>query len=205
MSRYTGPQWRINRRENATVLGVSEKWKRRPTAPGKSANSGPSRRPSEYGMQFREKQKVKRGYGMTEKQFRKFFGQAQKSLGNTGTVFLQMLEMRLDNVVFRLGLAHTRMHARQLVNHGHVQLNGRKHTIPSTIVKPGDEIKIKAKIAKTDAYKQTVEELKTVKVPEWLEKLKDGGKVNAAPTRDMIDPAIRERLIIELYSKYNIK
>ncbi len=205
MARYIGPKWRINRRENSTVIGVSEKWKARPTAPGKGANSGPTRRPSDYGVQFREKQKVKRTYGMQEKQFRRFFSIAQKSLGNTGTVFLQMLEMRIDNVVFRLGLAKTREQARQMVNHGHIQLNGRKHTIPSTMLKPGDEIKVKSKMLNSEAYKLTLDELSKLPTPEWLERFSDGGKVSAAPLREMIDPSIKERLIIELYSKYNIK
>lgn len=203
--KYTGPKWRINRRENATVLGVSEKWKRKSYPPGKAPRSGPSRRPSEYAVQFREKQKVKRTYGMTERQFRRFFSIAQRAIGNTGIKFLQLLEMRMDNVVFRLGFAKTRAHARQMVNHGHFLLNGKKHNIPSTILKPGDEITLKPKVAKSEDYKITLEELKNVQVPDWLQRLSTGGKVAAEPTRDMIDPSIKERLIIELYSKYNIK
>lgn len=205
MARYTGPKWRINRREGATVKGASEKWKKRTNPPGMAASTGTGRRPSDYGAQFREKQKVKRTYGLQERQFRRFFAMAQKSVGNTGTKFLQLLEMRIDNVVYALGLAKTRAQARQMVTHGHILLNGKKHDVASTILKPGDEIQVKDSIAKADAYKLLLEELKMVKVPEWLDRLANGGKVNAVPLREMIDPSIKERLIIELYSKYNIK
>lgn len=199
MARYTGPKWRINRRENASVMGDSDKWRRRPTAPGQFPTS--KKRPSEYALQFREKQKVKRTYGMQEKQFRRFFKLAQKAEGNTGTRLLQLLEMRMDNVIYRLGYAATRRQARQLVSHGHVLLNGRKHDVPSTIMQPGDELQIKDKTFKSDAFKLRTEELKNVQMPAWLEKFSQGGKVNAEPTRDMMDQSIKERLIIELYSK----
>jgi small subunit ribosomal protein S4 len=205
MARYTGSKWKINRREGATVVGVSEKWKKRPTAPGKDPSAGMARRASEYGVQFREKQKLKRTYGMQEKQFKRFFGLAQKAVGNTGTKFLQLLELRMDNVLFRLGLAKTRAQARQMISHGRVTLNGTKHDVPSTILKPGDEIKFGTKLKASDAFKLTLEELASVKVPEWLERFSDGGKVQAIPVRDMIDPSIKERLIIEYYSKFSIK
>jgi len=199
MARYTGPKWRINRRENASVLGTGEKWRRRNSAPGQFPS--PKKRPSEYAVQFREKQKVKRMYGLQERQFRRFYGLAQKSTGNTGTRFLQLLEMRADNVLYRLGFAHTRAQARQLVSHGNVLLNGKKHAVPSTILQPGDEIVVKESLLNSDAFKQRVEELKTVKTPEWLEKYSGGGKVTAEPTREMMDPSIKERMIVELYSK----
>ncbi|MCA9387396.1 30S ribosomal protein S4 [Candidatus Dojkabacteria bacterium] len=199
MARYTGPKWRINRRENAVVKGTSEKWRKRPTAPGMHGHR--RSRYGEYMVQFREKQKVKRTYGMLEKQFRRFFKLARKSTGNTGTRLLQLLELRLDNVVFRLGFANTRDQARQLVTHGHITLNGKKHNIPSTILNAGDEIAFTDKFSKTDIFKLTKEELSSVPVPEWLSKLAKGGKVTAEPTREMMDPSIREQLIIELYSK----
>jgi small subunit ribosomal protein S4 len=166
MARYTGPQWRINRRENTTVLGVSEKWKVRQSAPGQFPM--PKKRLSAYGEQFREKQKVKRMYGMTEKQFRRFFGLALKATGNTGTRLLQLLELRIDNVVFRLGLAKTRAQARQMVSHGLVTLNGKKHTIPSTIIKAGDEVGVKASLVKKESYQSMQAETKMVQVPAWL-------------------------------------
>jgi small subunit ribosomal protein S4 len=198
MARYTGPQWRINRREGATVVGVSEKWKQRPTKPGQH---GRGSRLSDYGVQFREKQKVKRTYGMLEKQFRRFFDMARKSTGNTGTRLLQLLELRADNVVFKLGLAKTRTQARQMVTHGHVLVNGKKHNIPSAILQPGDEVKLAEKMIKSVQTKNLEEELKSVVVPEWLNRLKHGGQVVAEPSRSMMDQSIRERLIIELYSK----
>lgn len=197
--RYTGPKWRINRREQSTVLGSSEKWKKRPSMPGQFPIL--KKRPSDYAMQFREKQKVKRTYGMTERQFRKFYTQALKSTGNTSTRLLQLLEMRLDNVVYQLGFAHTRVQARQFVTHGHIRLNGKKHTIPSTIVKSGDEITFKDSFVGSTIFNEIVQLNKVRKTPSWLNKLANGGKVETEPTRDQIDPTIKERLIIELYSR----
>lgn len=199
MSRYTGPKWRINRRENSTVVGVSEKWKRRTSVPGQV--HGSRRKASPYAEQFREKQKVKRTFGMTERQFRRFYALAQKSSGNTSTHFLQLLELRVDNVLFRLGLAKTRNQARQMVTHGHVTLNGRKHNVPSTILKAGDEIKLSNKMTDSEPGLILKDEMRSYNVPEWLEKLADGGKVVSLPTREMMDSGIRERLIVELYSK----
>lgn len=197
--RYTGPKWRINRREQSTVLGSNEKWKRRPSLPGQFPIL--KKRPSDYAIQFREKQKVKRMYGMNETQFKKFYAQALKSTGNTSTRLLQLLELRLDNVIYQLGYAHTRTQARQFVTHGHVRLNGKKHNIPSTIVKPGDEISFKDAFVSSTVFNEVSQLNKTRKTPTWLNKLANGGKVEAEPTRDQIDPTIKERLIIELYSR----
>lgn len=197
--RYTGPKWRINRRENATVLGAGEKWKRRQSLPGQFPML--KKRPSDYAIQFREKQKVKRMYGMSEKQFRRFYKLANKAEGNTSTRLLQLLELRIDNVVYRLGLAQTRAQARQFVNHGHFKINGKKHDIPSTIVRVGDEIEMTDKFKKSPIVALTDSQTKSVKIPSWLNKSAKGGKVVAEPTRDDIDPSIKERLIIELYSR----
>lgn len=196
--RYTGPRWRINRRENAAVLGSSDKWKRRPTLPGQFPVL--KKRPSDYALQFREKQKVKRMYGMTERQFLRFYNLALQSEGNSGTRLLQLLELRIDNVLYRLGFALTRAQARQMVNHGHVKLNGRKHDIPSTVLKTGDEIEL-GKIADSAVVKEVSLKNKSVVVPTWLQKLSNGGKVVAEPTRDEMDKTIKEKLIIELYSR----
>lgn len=199
MARYTGPKWRINRRENATVLGVGEKWKKRQSAPGQH---GVSRsRPSEYSVQFREKQKVKKTYGLVERQFRNIFKLAQKSTGNTGTRFLQLLELRLDNVVYRLKFAKTRAQARQLVTHGHIKVNGKKLDIASAIVKVGDNIELDKKIAESEAYKVMQVERKADHTPKWLDGSAASGIVKAEPLRDDIDSSIREQLIIELYSR----
>lgn len=198
MARYTGPKWRISRRENADVFG-SEKWRRRQSAPGQFPIS--KSRPSGYAVQFREKQKVKKMYGMLEKQFRRFYTMATASTGNTGTRLLQMLELRLDNVVYKLGFARTRNQARQYVTHGLVTLNGKKHNIPSTILKSGDTIEIKSKLLAGDPVKILQEEVKNAKMPTWLDKYSNGGKVVAEPTRDEMDQSIKENLIIELYSR----
>ncbi|MCA9386809.1 30S ribosomal protein S4 [Candidatus Dojkabacteria bacterium] len=197
--RYTGPKWRINRRENATVLGASEKWKKRPTLPGQFPIL--KKRPSDYAIQFREKQKVKRMYGMTEAQFRRFYKLANKAEGNTSTRLLQLLELRIDNVIYRLGLAQTRTQARQFVTHGHVMLNGKKHNIPSTTLTASDEVKLSDKFSKSPIVSEMESLTKAVKVPSWLKKGAKGGTVVAEPTRDEMDQTIKERLIIELYSR----
>ncbi|MBE0573663.1 30S ribosomal protein S4 [Candidatus Dojkabacteria bacterium] len=195
--RYTGAKWRINRREQATVLGSSEKWKRRMSMPGQFPVL--AKRPSDYAIQFREKQKVKRMYGMTEAQFLRFYNLALKSGGNTSTRLLQLLELRVDNVIYRLGFAATRAMARQLVTHGHITLNGKKHNIPSTILKPGDEIVLKDSIM--TKVNEILAQNKNYNPPAWVERLDKGGKVVAEPTRDEMDSSIKERLIIELYSR----
>jgi len=195
--RYTGPKWRINRREQTTVLGKSEKWKRRMTLPGQFPTL--SKRPSDYAIQFREKQKVKRMYGMSESQFVKFYNLAKKSPGNTSTRLLQLLELRMDNVLYKMGFAETRAQARQFITHGHVKLNEGKHNIPSTILKVGDEIMVRDGLIKN--VKIIEEQNKGVFVPTWIEKLDKGGKVKAEPARNEIDQLIKEQLIIELYSR----
>jgi len=199
MARYTGPKWRINRRENATVLGHGEKWKRRPTLPGQFPIL--KKRPSDYALQFREKQKVKRIYGMTERQFRRFYKQATKSPGNTSTRLLQLLELRADNVLFKLGFASTRAQARQMISHGHVLLNGKKHDVPSSILSSGDELLIQAEGQFKTYIVEIEKQNKVVQVPGWLSKLENGGKVASEPTRDQMDQSIKERLIVELYSR----
>lgn len=198
--RYTGPKRKLERRENATLFG-SDAWKKRPTLPGQHPVS--RKRPSNYAIQFREKQKVKRMYLMTEKQFRRFFSEAKKSTGNTGTRFLQLLELRLDNIVYRMGFAKTRNQARQFVNHGQIMVNGEKLDIPSYIVKVSDEISLKPKFSKKPIFEQIRAEVKEQKrlVPEWLSVAKNSGKVVAVPTRDQIDKSIKEQNIVELYSR----
>jgi small subunit ribosomal protein S4 len=156
---------------------------------------------SEYGLQLREKQRAKFIYGVQEKQFRNTFDKAAKKKGITGENLLIMLEERLDNVVYRMGLAMTRREARQLVVHAHFTVNGKKVNIPSYQVKPGDVIKVKAKSASSPKF-QEIKDM-TVGIPEWLsvdrEKLE--GTVLADPTRDQIDTPVEEHLIVELYSK----
>lgn len=198
MARYTGPKRKLERRENATLFG-SDAWRKRPNPPGQHGASR-SRR-SAYSIQFREKQKVKRMYGLLEKQFRKLFAEAQKSTGNTGLRLLQLLELRLDNIIFQLGLAKTRMQSRQLVNHGHVRVNGKKVDIPSYRCKPGDTIELSDNIRKSDLLKYVKEDTKQHKIPRWLDAASYGGKVTAEPTRSDIDKSINEQNIVELYSR----
>lgn len=183
------------------VLGYTENSKRESIR-----NPGAQRRgkKSEYAMQLAEKQKVKFVYGMLEKQFHAYYLKAARSSGNTGEELLSMLERRLDNVVFRLGLAGTRREARQLVNHGHYTVNGKRVDIPSYLVKVGDVIAVCDKSRSTARFKKLVEDDKFVAAPKWLEKDKNApleGKVVAMPARDDIDFDVSVNLIVELYSK----
>lgn len=176
-----------------SVMGVDKKSNRNPN---------PNRRKmSEYGMQLNEKQKVKFIYGVLEKQFRKYYTMATKRHGITGEMLLQILETRLDNVVFRLGFAGTRREARQIVNHSHITVNGKKVNIPSYLVKPGDVIAIKE--TSVPKFKENVEANSTRIVPDWLDADKNtlSGRVVALPTREHIDYEVEEHMIVELYSK----
>ena len=172
----------------------------------KSSRKNPKqsrRKQSEYGLQLNEKQKVKFIYGVLEKQFRKYYVMATKKNGITGEMLLQILESRLDNVVFRLGLANTRREARQIVNHGHITVNGSKVDIPSYLVKPGDVISVREKSRSSARIKEIVEENAKRVIPKWLDMDRNTltGKVVALSQRDDIDYDVEETLIVELYSK----
>ena len=172
----------------------------------KSSNRNPKqgrKKQSEYGLQLNEKQKVKFIYGVLEKQFRKYYVMATKKQGITGEMLLQILESRLDNVVFRLGLANTRREARQIVNHGHLTVNGQKVDIPSYLVKPGDVIAVREKSKNSVRIKEIVETNANRVVPKWLSMDKNTltGKVITLAARDDIDYEVEEHLIVELYSK----
>ena len=158
---------------------------------------------SEYGLQLNEKQKVKFIYGVLEKQFHKYYIMATKKNGITGEMLLQILETRLDNVIYRLGLANTRREARQIVNHGHILVNGNKVDIPSYLVKPGEVITLKEKTRSSSRIKDIVEANSTRLVPDWLDMDKNTltGKVVSLPGREHIDYEVEEHLIVELYSK----
>lgn len=179
------------------VMGVNKESNRNP---------GPQRRPkkSEYALQLTEKQKVKFVYGVLEKQFRAYYEKAARMKGNTGDELMTLLERRLDNVVFRLGLAATRREARQLVNHGHFTINGKRVNIPSYLVKEGEVIAVCDKSRSSAKFKKMVEDDRFVAAPKWLEKNKNApleGKVVAMPQRDDIDFDVAVNLIVELYSK----
>ena len=172
----------------------------------KSSNRNPKqgrKKQSEYGLQLNEKQKVKFIYGVLEKQFRKYYVMATKKQGITGEMLLQILESRLDNVVFRLGLANIRREARQIVNHGHITVNGQKVDIPSYLVKPGDVIAVREKSKNSVRIKEIVETNANRVVPKWLSMDKNTltGKVITLAARDDIDYEVEEHLIVELYSK----
>ena len=167
---------------------------------------GRRRRPSKvmgYGSQLREKQKVKRTYGVLENQFRRYFATAERQRGITGETLLQLLERRLDNVVYRLGLATSRPQARQLVKHGHVQVNGRRADIPSLSLRAGDAVSVRQRSAKKPTILYAMEEVKGRGIPGWLEfdASTMTGRVAALPTRDQINLPVQEQLIVELYSK----
>jgi len=156
-----------------------------------------------YGVQLREKQKVKRIYGVLEDQFRRYFEQAERLKGITGEMLLQLLERRLDNVAYRLGFATSRPQARQLVRHGHFAVNGRKVDIPSYLVKAGDVVSVRAGSQKNVTIQHAIEEVKGRGVPEWLqlEGEQFTGRVVSLPTREQINLPVQEQLIVELYSK----
>ena len=177
------------------TMGVDKKSNRNP--------KNGKKKMSEYGLQLNEKQKVKFIYGVLEKQFRKYYVMATKRNGITGEMLLQILETRLDNVVFRLGLANTRREARQIVNHGHILVNGKKVDIPSYLVKPGEVITVKEKFGNSSRMKDIVERNASTTVPDWLDMDKNTltGKVVALPNREHIDYEVEEHLIVELYSK----
>ena len=214
MARYTGPVCRLCRREGMKLYLKGERClgpkcpivQRNPPRnfpPGMHGQKR-SRRPSEFGLQWREKQKVRRFYGVMEGQFSKHFEDASRREGVTGENLLRILEMRLDNVVYRLGFADSRRQARQIVRHGHFTVNGRKTDIPSYSVRPGDVISVKQQSREKEYFKVVAEVLRTRTVPAWLalEPENFTGRVITEPARDQIDmPPINEQLIIEFYSR----
>jgi len=209
LAKYTGASCKLCRREGAKLFLKGERchsekcsYDKRPFSPGMHGKD--KKRITEYKIQLREKQKVKTIYGVLEKQFRIFYGNADKSKGATGDNLLTLLERRLDNVVFRLGIASSRSQARQLVNHRHFIVNGVATDIPSFIVKEGDVIEVKEKKKNKDVFKNALEYAgERNSIPRWLELDKEGikGKVVSLPEREDITEAIEEHLIVELYSK----
>jgi small subunit ribosomal protein S4 len=219
MSRYTGPVCRLCRRETAASR-TGEKIKlflkgdrclskkcaveRRGTAPGQKTTGNKSRsKTSEYGRQLREKQKMRRYYGVHETQFERYFREAARVPGQTGRSFLALLERRLDNVVYRLNLAGSRAQARQLVTHRHFRVNGRMVNIPSFIVKPGDVITIGERSVKSPVFASNLEVAAGRRPPEWLDwnDPDKAGKIVQLPSREQIDTPVDEQLIVEYYSR----
>lgn len=201
MSRYTGPSWRVSRRLGMSLSGTGKELARRNYAPGDHGNDRRGRL-SEYGMQLREKQKLRYMYGMTERQFRNLFKRAGKiKEGTHGTNFMILLERRLDNMVYRLGLATTRRQARQLVNHGHITVDGKRIDIPSFEVKVGQVISVRDKSKNLDVIKNAVEAV--VARPSYVEFDADKleGKLVRLPEREDMNADIDEALIVEFYNK----
>ena len=207
MARYTDASCRLCRREGEKLFLKGTRCysskcalAKRGYAPGQHGPAGSRRKRSEYGLQLREKPKTKRFYGVQEKQFRNLYERADRQKGNTGVNFLRLLELRFDNIVYRLGLAESRAEARQLVTHGHFTVNGKKANIPSMTLEAGDEIAV----AEGSRSKPRFKELEVNRtIPHWLsldaENLK--GKIVQVPNREDVDVEVTERLIVELYSR----
>ncbi|MBQ9104502.1 MAG: 30S ribosomal protein S4 [Clostridia bacterium] len=207
MAKYTESKCRLCRREGAKLFLKGERcykgvcaFERRPVAPGQHGMA--RKKISEYGLQLREKQKCKRIYGVLEGQFRKYYEQADRMKGITGENMLSLLERRLDNVIYRMGIGSTRSQARQLVTHGHFTVNGRKVNIASYIVKAGDIVAVKEN-KKDNKYFAEIKQMQVGTMTKWLELNPETleGKILALPTREDIDSNIKEHMIVELYSK----
>ena len=200
MARYTGPSWKLSRRLGISLSGTGKELEKRPYAPGQH---GPNQRRklSEYGLQLQEKQKLRHMYGMTERQFHNLFVKAGKMTGIHGENFMILLESRLDNMVYRLGLARTRRQARQFVNHGHILVDGKRVDIPSYRLKPGQTIGVREKSRNLDIIKEAIEVNNFV--PDYLtfdaDKLE--GTFTRLPERSEFSAEINEALIVEFYSR----
>lgn len=206
MAKYTGADCRLCRREGCKLFLKGERCltkkcalERKNTVPG--VHGATKKKPTEYSLQLREKQKVKRSYGLLERQFKNYYTMAQNMKGNVGENMLSLLERRLDNVVYRMGIGASRDESRQIVNHGQITVNGKNINIPSYIVNIGDVVAVKDSKKDLAMFKE-LKDLKVV-LPKWLEFDSTAltGKINALPQRDDIDLNIKEHLIIELYSK----
>jgi len=208
VARHTEPVCRLCRREGMKLFLKGDRcfkekcaFERRGYAPGQHGRR--RTKIQSYGIQLREKQKVKRMYGVLERQFRGYFSKAASGKGITGETLLQMLERRLDNVVYRLGFASSRSMARQLVSHGHIQVDGRKLSVPSALIKAGSVVSLREKSRKNEQVKICLDTAKGRGVPAWLELDADNfrGTIKQLPARDDITMPIQEQLIVELYSK----
>ena len=200
MGRYRGPKNKLSRREGKDLFGVGgDSLQRRLQQPPGMHGRTRQVRPTEFGRQLREKQKVKRMYGLREQQFRRFFGLALKSRELTGTALLKLLEQRLDNIVYRLGFARTRPQARQFVTHGHVLVDERRVNIPSYLVTPGQVVTLKSQARDIPEISELL--ATHPYVPGWLDRQDGAGRVVREPQRDEIDQDINEQLVVEFYSR----
>ncbi|MBE6410185.1 MAG: 30S ribosomal protein S4 [Akkermansia sp.] len=203
MARYTGPTAKISRRFGVELFGASKAFARRPFPPGQHGARAGRKKKSDYGIMLAEKQKLRFMYGVLEGQFRKYYEEASRRRGVTGDILLQLLELRLDNVIYRLGFASTRAAARQMVSHGHVTVNGRKVNIASYSCKPGDVVAVAAKARSQALANRYVELAANATTPDWIEvdAAKLTGKIARVPSVEEIAPIVNVQLIVELYSR----
>jgi small subunit ribosomal protein S4 len=203
MARYTGPKSKISRRYGIALFGPSKALERKNYPPGMHGPKGSRRKQSDYASALAEKQKLRHMYGLMERQFRRYFETALRKRGVTGETLLQMLETRLDNVVYRLGFANSRGAARQLVSHGHVTVNNRKVNVASYNLKAGDAVAIKDRPGARRLVTRNLELTQIQPVPDWLVVDKDQfqGKMMRVPSREEIAPVVNEQLVVELYSR----
>lgn len=203
MARYLGPTDRINRRYGVALFGPSKALERRPYPPGMHGARGARRKHSDYSVALGEKQKLRLQYGLLEKQFRKYFKEAQRRMGITGDTLIQLLETRLDNVVYRLGMGNTRRAARQFVNHGHVLVNGKSVDIPSYVCKPGDVISVRSNSSSQQLAARMVDQTQAVPMMDWLDMDADKltGTLTRLPEAEEINTMVNVQLVVELYSR----
>jgi small subunit ribosomal protein S4 len=203
MARYTGPKTKVSRRYGVLIEGSPKAFERKAYPPGVHGPKGARRKLTDYALALAEKQKLRHQYGVLERQFRRYFELALTRRGVTGVILLQLLETRLDHVVYRLGFSKTLRGARQLVAHGHVHVNGRKVNIASMNLKPGDKIAVKEKANSKLLVQKGLELTQIATVPDWLllDRENMTGEVVRIPSREDINPMVNEQLVVELYSR----
>jgi len=203
MARYTGPKNKISRRYGVPLFGTNKSLERKNYPPGVHGPRGSRRKQSEYAMALAEKQKLRSQYGVLERQFRRYFRTALATRGITGEILLQLLERRVDNVIFRMGFANSRSGARQLVSHGHVLVNGHKLNVSSATLRPGDKLQIKDRPSSRSLVSKNLSLTEITPIPDWLtvDKESFSGEIVRIPSREEIAPVVNEQLIVELYSR----
>lgn len=203
MARYTGPRDKISRRFGISLFGACKALEKRPFPPGQHGMRAGRKKKSDYGIMLAEKQKLRFMYGVLEGQFRKYYAEAARRRGITGEILLQLLELRLDNIIYRLGFANSRSGARQFVAHGHITVNGKKTDVASYACRPGDVLAVRARAKSQQLAQRNLELTQAVVIPDWMEREEEklSGKISRVPTREEIAPIVNEQLIVEFYSR----